>query len=230
MRVHWLQHVPFEGLGCMEDWFVSRGHQLSCTRMFDAADLPSPEDFDWLVVMGGPMGVNDQDKYPWLEPEIALIKAVMKQSKRILGICLGAQLMATALGAKVKKNRHKEIGWFHVQSQAMGNDPLGQVLPPRFRAFHWHGETFDVPAHAIPLGSSEATICQGFRAGPRGLALQFHLELRPEDVDRLTEACPEDLTPDPYVQAPEEFLEKSYQFDEANEITRRILQAMENAD
>ena len=80
----------------------------------------------------------------------------------------------------------------------------------------------------MPLGSSEATICQGFRTGPRGLALQYHLELRPEDVDRLTESCPEDLTPGPYVQAPEEFLEKSYQFDEANEITRRILQAMES--
>ena len=229
MRVHWLQHVPFEGLGCMEDWFLSRGHNLSCTRMFEAPDLPSPEDFDWLVVMGGPMGVNDQAKYPWLKPEIELIKATLKQSKRILGICLGAQLMAAALGAKVKKNLYKEIGWFHVQSQGMGNDSLGKVLPPRFRAFHWHGETFDVPEHAMPLGSSEATICQGFRTGPRGLALQFHLELCPEDVGRLTEACSADLTPGPYAQAPEEFLEKNYQLDEANEMIRQILEALEKS-
>ena len=88
----------------MENWFLSRGHKLSCTRMFESPDLPSPEDFDWLVVMGGPMGVNDQAKYPWLEPEIELIKATLQQSKRMLGICLGAQLMAAALGAKVKKN------------------------------------------------------------------------------------------------------------------------------
>jgi GMP synthase (glutamine-hydrolysing) len=174
------------------------------------------------------MGVNDQAKYPWLEPEIELIKATMEQSKRILGVCLGAQMMAAALGAKVKKNQHKEIGWFHVQSQSMGNDTLGNVMPPRFRAFHWHGETFDAPANAKPLGSSEATICQGFRAGSRGLALQYHLELRPEDVDVLVEACHEDLTPGPYVQDPEQFLEKSYQLDEANDMMRRILETLES--
>ena len=121
MRVHWLQHVPFEGLGCMEEWFLSRGHELSCTRMFENPDLPTTKDFDWLVVMGGPMGVNDKAKHPWLEPEIKLIQQTMERSKRILGVCLGAQLMAVALGAEVKKNPHKEIGWFHVQSQTMGN-------------------------------------------------------------------------------------------------------------
>jgi GMP synthase-like glutamine amidotransferase len=213
----------------MEDWFRSRGHGLSCTKMYESPDLPSPQDFDWLVVMGGPMGVNEQAKYPWLAPEIELIQATMKQSKRILGICLGAQLMAAALGAEVKKNPHKEIGWFHVQSHTMGNDPLSNLMPPRFRAFHWHGETFDVPKNARPLGSSEATICQGFQKGPRGLALQYHLELRPEDVGILTEACSDDLTPGPYVQDPEDFLEKSYQFDEANERIRQILEALENS-
>ena len=174
------------------------------------------------------MGVNDQAKYSWLEPEIELIKATMEQSKRILGICLGAQLMASALGAEVKKNLHKEIGWFHVQSQTMGNDPLGKLMPPRFRAFHWHSETFEIPKNANSLGSSEATTCQGFRAGPRGLAMQYHLELRPEDVGMLAEACSEDLVPGPYVQGPEQFLEKSYQFDEANEMIRRILGTLEN--
>jgi GMP synthase-like glutamine amidotransferase len=212
----------------MEAWFLSRGHELACSRMFEAPDLPSPEDFDWLVVMGGPMGVNDQAEYPWLEPEIELIKATMEQSKRILGVCLGAQLMAAALGAEVKKNLHKEIGWFHVQSQTMGNDQLGKLMPPRFRAFHWHGETFDVPTNAKPLGSSEATTCQGFRAGPRGLAMQYHLELRPEDVGMLAEACSEDLVPGPYVQGPEQFLEKSYQFDEANDMIRQILETLES--
>ncbi len=230
MRVHWLQHVPFEGLGCMEEWFLSRGHDLSCTRMFEAPELPSTNDFDWLVVMGGPMGVHEREKYPWLEAEIELIRETLERSKRILGICLGAQLMAAALGAKIKRSQHKEIGWFHVQSQAMGDDPLGKIMPPRFRAFHWHGETFDAPSDAKPLGSSEATSCQGFRSGPRGLALQYHLELRPQDVSQLTEACPEDLSPGPYVQDPEAFLEKNYEFDEANEMIRRILEALENSD
>ena len=230
MRVHWLQHVPFEGLGCMEEWFLSRGHELSCTRLFEKTTLPSVENFDWLVVMGGPMGVKDQDKFPWLKPEIELIRETLERSQRILGICLGAQLMAAALGANIQRNQHKEIGWFHVQSQAMGDDPLGKIIPPRFRAFHWHGETFEVPPKAMPLGSSEATICQGFRSGPRGLALQYHLELRPQDVAKLTEACREDLTPGPYVQDPETFLEKNYQFDEANEMIGRILEGLEDAD
>jgi len=212
----------------MEEWFLSRGHNLSCSRLFENSSLPSQEDFDWLVVMGGPMGVKDQASHPWLEPEIELIQSTMEQSKRILGVCLGAQLMAAALGAKVKKNRHKEIGWFPVQSQTMVNDPLGKIIPPRIRAFHWHGETFEVPKNAKPLGSSEATICQGFRAGSRGLALQYHLELRPEDVGILAEACSEDLTPGPYVQDPEQFLEKSYQFDEANGLMGRILETLES--
>ncbi len=228
MRVHWLQHIPFEGLGCMEDWFLSQGHDLSCTRTFEKTDLPSTEDFDWLVVMGGPMGVNDQAQYSWLEHEIELIKATLEESKRILGICLGAQFMAAALGAEVKKNRHKEIGWFPVDSEKDHENSFSEIMPPRFDALHWHEDTFDLPTNTDPIGSTEATANQGFSVGSRALALQFHLELRPEDAIRIAQACPHNLSPGPYVQNPNDFTAKPDLFQKANALLEEILGLQEN--
>ncbi|MCK7557005.1 type 1 glutamine amidotransferase [Chitinophaga sedimenti] len=114
MNIHYFQHVPFEGLGCIADWIDRKGHQVSVTRWY-AGDAPPPHDqTDWLIIMGGPMGVYDAAQYPWLETEKAYIREAIQQGKRVLGICLGAQLIAAALGAKVYPNREKEIGWFPV--------------------------------------------------------------------------------------------------------------------
>ena len=229
MRIHWLQHVPFEGLGCMSEWFLSRGHELSCTRLFEESALPVLEDFDWLVVMGGPMGVGDSSKFPWLIPEMDLIRSVIKNGKKIIGVCLGAQLMTAAMGAKVGKNPHKEIGWFPVNHTGGVNTVFAKNLPKTFDAFHWHGDTFDIPQGAENLLSSEATANQGFCVGRSALALQFHLELRLTDATRIAEACPDDLTPGTYVQQPEEFTTKKDLFAKANKLMGRLLETLEKS-
>ena len=227
MRLHWLQHVPFEGLGCMAEWFHSRDHELACTRLFEEYSLPSLEDFDWLVVMGGPMGVEDSSTFPWLIPEINLIRSAIINGKRVLGVCLGAQLIAAAMDAKVSRNPHKEIGWFPVNKTRAENTAFTKEIPKTFDAFHWHGDTFDIPQGTEHLVSSAATSNQGFCVGRIALALQFHLELRAGDANRIAEACHDDLTPGTYVQQPEEFTMKKDLFEDANKLMGRLLETLE---
>ena len=192
--------------------------------------MPSVEEFEWLVVMGGPMGVRDNDAFPWLEQEVELIRSALKNEKRILGVCLGAQLMAHAMGASVYRNPHKEIGWFPVDSPKEKADALVEILPPRFDAFHWHGDTFGIPETAQPIGSSEATKNQGFSMGTNVLALQFHLELRPADITRIAKACPSDLTPGPYVQDSSDFTTRTELFEHANDLLAEILAIQESGN
>jgi len=211
----------------MSEWFLSRGHELSCTRLFEESSLPSLEDFDWLVVMGGPMGVGDFSKYPWLRLEMDLIRSAILNGKRILGVCLGAQLMAAAMDTKVSRNDQKEIGWFPVNASGAKNTAFDKDFPKTFYAFHWHGDTFEIPQGAEHLVSSEATSNQGFCIGKSALALQFHLELRAGDANRIAEACHEDLTPGTYVQQPEEFTMKKDLFEDANKLMGRLLETLE---
>src|SRR5690606_5711942 len=135
-----LQHVPFEGLGSMTDVFDRRGDTVTTTHLYAGDTLPSVDAFDWLVVMGGPMGVNDESDYPWLAEEKALIAAAIAGGKRVLGVCLGAQLMAHVLGARVAKNNHREIGWFAIApTAAAAATPWGDVFAGNPVVFHWHG-------------------------------------------------------------------------------------------
>jgi GMP synthase-like glutamine amidotransferase len=195
LRIQVFQHVAFEGLGSMADWIRGRGHTVSYTR-FHAGELPDAKgpQADWLIVMGGPMGVHDDAELPWLKSEKAALRAALDRGAAILGVCLGAQLLAHVLGAEVKPNRAKEIGWLPVSlsPQAKGTW-LGQVFPDRFTPFHWHGDTFAIPAGAIPLGSSEACANQGFLYGDRALGLQFHPEVTAESLAALAENCGAEL-------------------------------------
>jgi len=211
----------------MSEWFLARGHELSCTRLFEETSLPVREDFDWLVVMGGPMGIGDFSKYPWLRLEMDLIRSAILNGKRILGVCLGAQLMAAAMDTKVSRNDQKEIGWFPVNASGAKNTAFDKDFPKTFYAFHWHGDTFEIPQGAEHLVSSEATSNQGFCIGKSALALQFHLELRAGDANRIAEACHDDLTPGTYVQQPEEFTMKKDLFEDANKLMGRLLETLE---
>jgi len=115
MRVHWLQHVPFEGLGSIAAWLESRNAETSRTRMWTGGRLPPLHGIDWLVIMGGPMSVNDEERHPWLVHEKRFIAEAIAQDKTVLGICLGAQLIASSLGARVRPNREREIGWYPIE-------------------------------------------------------------------------------------------------------------------
>jgi GMP synthase-like glutamine amidotransferase len=201
LRIRVFQHVPFEDIGSMDPWARGRGHRVERTR-FHAGDAPPPADaYDWLIVMGGPMGARDEDRLPWMAGEKRAIEAALSAGKAVLGICLGAQLIADVLGAEVRRNRHPEIGWFPVTlSPDALRGPLADAFPPSFTAFHWHGDTFAIPAGAVPLGSSAACDNQGFLIGDRVLALQFHPEVTSAGMEDLLRACGHELRPGPFVQ------------------------------
>jgi GMP synthase-like glutamine amidotransferase len=179
MTVFAFRHVPFEGLGLIEPVMSGRGIEVQCFDLHGAGStVPDARQADGLIFMGGPMSVNDD--LPYLRREEDLIREAAGRGIPVLGVCLGAQLIAKALGARVYRNSVKEIGWFPVEfTEAATSDPLLRGLPRRETVFHWHGETFDLPAGAERLAWSEACARQAFRAGTNIYGLQFHLEVTP---------------------------------------------------
>jgi GMP synthase-like glutamine amidotransferase len=229
MKIVALYHVEFENLGYIRDWIDKKGHELVEIHLDRQQALPDTGSFDMLIVMGGPMRTSDENKYSWLGSEKDLIVRSFKEKKTVLGICLGAQLIACALGARVTKNRHKEIGWFPVTVYRNAFDPAqSSLLPKEMNVFHWHGDTFDLPRGATLLASSRATLNQGFMIGNTIMALQFHLEMKSENIIKLCTVCSEDLTPGQFIQS----LEKIEQSDEfiqpANHFMEVLLDYLEN--
>ena len=205
MRAHYFQHVPFEGLGSIEQWLIKYGFDITCTRFFDSTKLPQTKEIDLLIVMGGPMSVNDEDNYPWLIEEIKFIRAVIDSGKPVLGICLGAQLIANALGASVYKNPVKEIGWFPICGISSNNSSIYN-FPSSMKVFHWHGETFDLPTGATLLAKSDGCENQAFQIGKSVIGLQFHLETTRKAAQALVSNCRDELVPAKYIQTEEEIL------------------------
>ena len=181
MRVLAFRHVPFEGLGLIEPALAMRRIEVDYADLYQAG-APRPEiaSYDGLIFLGGPMSVNDG--LPFLQQEMELIRQATAVSQPILGICLGAQLIARALGAAVRRNPVKEIGWYDLHfTEAASGDRLFDGLS-RETVFHWHGETFDLPPGGELLASSELCRHQAFRAGECVYGLQFHLEVTPEMI------------------------------------------------
>src|SRR5690554_3748130 len=175
MRAHYFQHVPFEGLGSIEEWLQAKQFHLTATRFYENTALPELQAVDFLIVMGGPMSVNDEVQHPWLTAEKQFIQQMILAGKPVLGICLGAQLIASAMGARVYPNPEKEIGWWPIYSVANGNNDVFR-FPPVTSVFHWHGETFDLPDGAIRLAESAGCGNQAFQLGHTVVGMQFHLE------------------------------------------------------
>ena len=205
MRAHCLQHVPFEGLGCIEPWLVAARYEIAYTRFFESAEWPEPGAVDFLVVLGGPMSVNDEGEFPWLVREKQFIRRTIEAGTPVLGICLGAQLIANVLGARVSRNREKEIGWFPVDAMPAKGPALFR-FPPTTEVFHWHGETFDLPPGAVHLVRSAGCENQAFQLGRSTLALQFHLETTPAAARAMVEHGSAELQPARYVQSAAEIL------------------------
>jgi len=227
MNILCVQHVPFEGPGSVRPWARARGHELKRVLASDAGPLPGPGSFDWLLLMGGPMGVHDTPKHPWLAAEKDLIRKALDAGRRVLGICLGAQLLAEALGARVFHAKDREIGWFPVQRTGSAADhPIGRALPEQFAAFQWHGDTFDLPEGAMQLARSAGCEQQAFALGARVAGLQFHLEFSGDTVQDLLRFCPRDLAPGPYVQTPEAMLWEPARFDAGHAVLESVLDAM----
>ena len=198
MHVHVLQHVPFEGLGSIAAWLDRRGASVTWTRFQVLEELPPLEPIDLIIALGGPMSVNDEADLPWLRAEKRFLAEAIAAHKAVLGICLGAQLIASALGARVYPNAEKEIGWFPVT--AAPHDRECFRFPDEIEVFHWHGETLDLPPDAVHLAGSAACRNQAFQIGDRVLGLQFHLETTPDSADALAVNCRHELVPGRFVQ------------------------------
>lgn len=187
MKALIIQHVDYEEPGTIEDWLRDRGISYRTIRLYQGEPIPSQMDFDYLFVMGGPMGVYDEDEYPWLKQEKDFVRRTIDGGKKVVGICLGAQLIAHVLGAKVHSGVCREHGWKPVYLTPAGlRSRLFGGFPPRFYAFHWHSDVFEIPRGAENLARTEDCENQAFRFS-NALALQFHLEVTPRIVRSLME-------------------------------------------
>lgn len=195
-RAHFIQHVPFEGLGYIEQCLIQRNYEITCTALYESADFPAKDDIDLLIIMGGPMSVNDEADYAWLAAEKAFIKQVVEAGIPTLGICLGAQLIANTFGANIYPNtvsgvKVKEIGWLPVEGVEQA-DKQNFQFPAQCNVFQWHGETFDLPQQATLLAKSAVCTNQAFQLGS-AIGLQFHLETTPESAEAIVEHCGDEL-------------------------------------
>jgi GMP synthase-like glutamine amidotransferase len=197
-----LQHHPIEGPGNLTPWLANHATSSQLVRLDTGEECPPPEVVDLLIVLGGPMSVNDEGEFPWLLAEKVFIRQVIDRNRPVLGICLGSQLIASALGAEVRANPQKEIGWLPIE----GIEVNAPFAIPTTTVFHWHGDTFDLPAGAILLARSVACAHQAFCYKEKVLALQFHLETTPELVKLFIENGRDELEPAPFIQSAEAIL------------------------
>lgn len=223
-RVHWLQHDPQEGSGCIAAWLRARSLKVTHTRLYAGERLPKASAFDWLIAMGGPMNIYEHDRHPWLVAEKDLINDACV-NKKVLGICLGGQLLSDVLGGAVTRNRQPEVGWFDVtltkeadQCRAFEN------FPRRFEGFHWHVDRFSLPSGCRTLMKSDACVNQAFHKEQRLVGTQFHMEVRLSDARRwLKQDAPR---PARYVQSARHILGRPARFAALNRLMRQVLDNM----
>lgn len=218
MRLHYLQHVPFENPGSILLWARENGHVLTNTQLYQNEPLPAQADFDWLVVMGGPMNIYEEAIYPWLAAEKVFIRDAIAAGKVVIGLCLGGQLIADVIGGKVTQNPYKEIGWFPVSlSEEARLSPLFSFFPQQPVVFQWHGDTFSVlPEEAKCIAVSDACKHQAFIYKNRVFGFQYHLENTVSIITGLIENCRAEMIPDVYVQTPEELLAHPEYIEQSN--------------
>jgi GMP synthase (glutamine-hydrolysing) len=223
MRIHYLLHAAFETPGIIGEWARARGHAFDGTLTPAEGRLPEAGDVDFLVIMGGPQSATRLGDYPYLRDEMALIERVIGSGRPVLGICLGAQLIAEVLGAHARRSPEKEVGFFPVRLTAAGRkDPLFAPFPEEFLCLHWHHDMPGIPAGATLLAESDGCPHQAFRYGERVYGLQFHLEPTRETAPLLIENGASDLRAGKYTQTAESILAGDFET-----MNRRLMQALD---
>lgn len=207
LNIHCLQHIAFETPGYVLEWTAQNGHTVTYTKFYDGEPIyPALETFEWLLILGGAMACYEEDSYPFLIEEKRFIRQCIEAGKIITGICLGSQLLAECMGAKVYPGNYKEIGFLPVALTSEGlTHPILQELPPVMELFQWHGDTFDLPAGATLLASSEACKNQAF-IKEKCVGIQFHPEANEVTIKSMIEADRHELVQAPYVHSEEQVL------------------------
>ena len=211
MKLHYIIHAPFEKIGVIQDWAKGAGITLTGSHTYAGDTLPSADAFDALVVMGGPQSPLEPEKYPYLKNEITLIQQAIQFNKKILGFCLGAQLIAEAYGASTLRSPEKEVGVFPIKLTPAGQaDPLFDGFPLEFDVIHWHNDMPGIPDGAELLAYSEGCPHQALRFAPGIYGFQFHMEITSELAKGMVENCPEDLAPSKYTQTSTAFMAENF--------------------
>lgn len=232
MKLHYLQHIPFENPGSILKWAKKNDFTITSTQLYKNEVLPQQDDFDWLVVMGGPMNIYEEDSYPWLIKEKQFICEAIKNNKIVIGLCLGAQLIADVLGGKVTRNPLKEIGWMTVKfTKEVQNIPLFSEFPKELTVFQWHGDTFSTLSEEVTLlAESDACKHQAFCYKNRVFGFQFHLENTRDIIEDLVKNCADEMVPGPYVQTPNEVMSHPEYIIEDNEWMNIFLTKLDDMD
>lgn len=224
LRIRCFLHVAFEGPGIIDTWARENKHHMDFTRLYENDSLPEAAEVDLLVIMGGPMNVFDFHIHPWMQDEIEWIKDYIQTGKPVIGICLGAQLIAAALGVDIHPGTHKEIGWHVLQFlPSLGEFKICKDLPHSRKVFHWHGDTFPIPQGAVRIASSSAFPNQGFIFNRTCIALQFHLEVTSESVKGMVENCRNELVAGPYIQTEQEILDEKCCYEPNHQVMFQFL-------
>lgn len=228
MKIHYLQHLEIEGLGSIEKWAYNRKHSLSATRLYKNESFPELDDFHWLIIMGGPMSVKDEDDHPWLKREKEFIRKAIDAGKTVIGICLGAQLIAASLDSIIWKNEFKEIGWFPITMTSAAKDSaVFGHLSETIDAFHWHGETFDLPKGAVRIAGSNTCLNQAFSINEKVFGFQFHLETTELGARDVITHFADELIDAPYIQHAKGMLASPSRFSNINKVMETILDQIE---
>ena len=228
MKLLILQHVPFEGPAAIKVWAEQGCHAIHQHYCATDSTYPALNSFDCLIIMGGPMSVNDD--LPWMKPELVFINLAIQQNKYIIGICLGAQLIAKALGATVSKHTQAEIGWYTVEQISHDTNTAlwpASALPTSFTPLHWHSDTFSIPKGASLLYRSLICENQAFIYSDHVLGLQFHLEFDLSTTTRIAKACSDELKQGgEFVQSAKNIMADKGKFENANKLMHALLDAM----
>jgi len=228
MRIHLLQHEIFEGPGYIEDWIRGKNYALSYTKFYESDKLPELNSFDFLIIMGGSMSVNDEQKFSWLRREKLFINNAIESGKIVLGICLGAQLIASSLGKKVFPNVYKEIGWFEIKfTPEAKTNKLFDLFPAEENVFHWHGDTFDLPDNSIHIASSRGCRNQAFVFKDKVIGLQFHIEVTKSLLKSMTSNGTDELVEDTYIHTEAQILNGSRYCKQNNTLLKHLLNRIE---
>ncbi len=229
LNIHVLMHVAYEGIACIESWIQLHQHSVSFTKLYESVNFPESDEYDWLIVMGGPMSVTDEQKFSWLVTEKKFILDSIESGKTVIGICLGSQLIAEMLGARVYPNLQKEIGWFDLElTQEAKKIEIFKLFEDKFKVFHWHGDTFDLARNCIRLFHSEVTKNQAFIYNDKVLGLQFHLEVTSNSLIEMIENGKEELIETKSVQTASEILKYSEHIALNNQKMFHILDYLES--